>query len=167
MFIGATQDPNTRSQSEGAESGAEAWGALLPIDAGLTQAEADQQLATYLAAVQAGEALCIRAHGNDLEIGDAEAGAKDWGWTYKKLARMLATHLTATPSIILIRSCAEQVTNFPTQMAVRLESNWPGANHLDGVTIYGYNTSVKVSTPVPSPAQLAKNVQVQPVVVAL
>ena len=92
-------DPNTRSQSEGPESGADAWGALLPIDAGLTQAEADRQLATYLAGVPAGEPLCIRAHGNDVEIGDAEAGAKDWGWTYKKLARMLATHLTATPSI--------------------------------------------------------------------
>ncbi|MBG6105276.1 hypothetical protein IW249_005690 [Micromonospora vinacea] len=167
MFIVATQDPNTRSRSAGPDSGAAAWGALLPIDAGLTQAEADRQLATYLAGVQAGEPLCIRAHGNDEEIGDAEAGAKDWGWTYKKLARMLATHLTATPSVVLIRSCAEEVTNFPTQMAVRLEANWPGANHLNGVVIYGYNTSVEVSTPVPSPQQLAKNVQIQPVIISL
>ncbi|MGC4749665.1 hypothetical protein ACLQ28_29010 [Micromonospora sp. DT201] len=84
----------------------------MPIDAGLTQAEADRQLATYLAGVQAGEPLCIRAHGNDEESGDAEACAKDWGWIYKNLARMLATHLTATPSVVLIRSCAEEVTNF-------------------------------------------------------
>jgi hypothetical protein len=167
MFIVATQDPNTRRQSAGAESGAAAWGTLLPIDAGLTQAEADGQLALYLAGVQAGEPLCIRAHGNDEEIGDAESGAKDWGWTYKKLARMLATHLTAKPSVVLIRSCAEKVTNFPTLMAVHLESNWPGANHLDGVAIYGYNLSVNISTPVPSPEQLTKNVQIQPVVVSL
>ncbi|SCL14366.1 hypothetical protein GA0070616_0419 [Micromonospora nigra] len=52
-------------------------------------------------------------------------------------------------------------------MAVRLESNWPGANHLDGVVIYGYNLSVNVSTPVPSPQQLTRNVQVQPVIVSL
>ncbi|RAN94260.1 hypothetical protein [Micromonospora noduli] len=167
MFIVATQDPRTRGNSEGPDSGAEAWGALLPIDAGLTQAEADRQLATYLAGVQAGEPLCIRAHGSDERIGDADADAKDWRWTYKKLARMLATHLTAKPSVVLIRACAEEVTNFPTQMVVHLESNWPGANHLDGVVIYGYNAPVRISAPIPSPQQLTKNVQVQPVIVSL
>src|SRR5690348_16752471 len=83
MFIVATQDPRTRTWSEQGDSGAAAWGRYLPIDAGITQAEADAQLATYLQAVQAGEPLCIRAHGNDEEIGDAESNAKDWGWTYK------------------------------------------------------------------------------------
>ncbi|GAA1626018.1 hypothetical protein ACFQY4_35545 [Catellatospora bangladeshensis] len=167
MFIVATQDPRTRAWSEAPESGADAWGAILPIDAGLTQAEADEQLGKYLAGVQAGEALCIRAHGNDEEIGDAAAGAKDWGWTFKKLARMLATHLTAKPSVILIRSCAENVTNFPAHVAVRVESHWPAAVHLSGVPIYGYNTSVKISSPVPSPTQVVKNVQVQAVYINL
>ncbi|MEV0217685.1 hypothetical protein [Micromonospora sp. NPDC050695] len=75
--------------------------------------------------------------------------------------------MLAIRPVVLIRACAEEVTNFPTQMVVHLESNWPGANHLDGVVIYGYNTPVRMSTPIPSPQQVTKNVQVQPVIVSL
>src|SRR5262249_35877858 len=52
MFIVATQDPAIRSWSENPSSGANGWGRLMPIDAGLTQGDADKQLAQYLAAVQ-------------------------------------------------------------------------------------------------------------------
>jgi len=165
MLIVATQDPRVRAYCQLPESKASAWGAVLPIDAGLTQGDAQQQLIKYLNGLHAGENLCILAHGNDEEIGDSAAGGKNWGWTYKSLARMLATEVAVAPGIVLIQSCAERVDNFATRMVVRLEGSWQNIGHLAGVEVYGYSTAVGTTQPIPQPGQLSTNVQSQPVII--
>jgi hypothetical protein len=165
MLIVATQDPNMRAYCQRAESQAAAWGRLLPIDAGLTQGEADNQIRAYLHALNAGEDLCIMAHGNNEEIGDSENGAKDWGWTYKRLARLLATEVQVTPGKVLIETCAENVSNFATRVVTRLEGNWINIGHLNGVEVYGYSTAVGATRPIPTPAQLTKNIEAAPVII--
>jgi hypothetical protein len=165
MLIVATQDPRVRAYCQQPQSQSAAWGAVLPIDAGLTQGEAERQLIAYLSGLNPGENLCIVAHGNDEEIGDSQAGGSNWGWTYKRLARLLANNVAVTPGTVLLHTCAEDVSNFATRVVVRLEGSWQNIGHLDGVVVYGYSTAYGTAQPIPRPDQLATNVQAQPVII--
>jgi hypothetical protein len=103
------------------------------------------------------EPLCLNAHGNDTEIGDA-GGPYDWVWNVNIIAGVLGYAVpNGYAGPILIRACATQITNFSARLAVSLQNG----QLLNGVWIFGYNNPLPVQQGFPAPANLSNQVDLQ------
>lgn len=163
MIIVCTHDPTIISWARNRESGATAWHATAILPAGASRRDATTTLANTLGALNfnTNEPLCLDAHGNDTEIGDAENGPNDWVWSIQQLARLLQDNAPNYRGPILIKACAKHVVNFSAGLAVELGKR--GA--LRGVTIYGYNTAISCKQSFPDPGKLDKQVDLQGTIV--
>jgi hypothetical protein len=157
MLIVITQDPRIIEWCYSRGSNADAWGDLVVLTAG-SNPVATVQLRHALQRVRPYEPLCLDAHGNDTELGDANSTGMSWWWSVQEIAGLLAAELPedyAAP--ILIKACGNTVANFSANTAVALG----GLQSLGGVWIYGYNDRVSITHPFPSPAGLDRNVDLQ------
>jgi hypothetical protein len=156
MLIVATQDVVIRATAQDPGSGAAAWGAtvLLPIGG---QGGADAAFAAALAQLNPmGEPLCLSAHGNDEEIGDADAPG--WGWDSADIANLLVANAPGGwLGPVLIHACAEQVSNFSAHLAVALDE----AQAFNQMWCYGYNRPVPDNSGFPDPGTLGNQVDLQ------
>lgn len=158
MLIVCTKHQTIVQTAQNPASGAPSWGQLIVINAALNQAMATQSLVHALGQLGPNEALCFSAHGNDNEIGDADGGSNDWGWTRMDIANLLAQN--APPHYagpILIHACAQNVSNFSAGLAVALQT----LRNLNGVWIYGYNRPVAATASFPNPATMGQSVELQ------
>ncbi len=158
MIIVCTKDNTIVNWTNNNQSGANQWGNSLAINPMCDQNQATQQLGYALGFLGANEALCLSAHGNDTELGDAGNGPFDWNWNVNTIAGIL--YYCVPPGYagpILISACADQITNFSARLAVSLQNG----RGLNGVWIYGYNRAVPVQQAFPNPAQLAQQVDLQ------
>ncbi|MBV9772327.1 MAG: hypothetical protein JO040_00155 [Gemmatimonadetes bacterium] len=124
------------------------------LDASLSQQEATLVLTQTLKRLGATEPLCFSAHGNDLEIGDAD---DHWTWTYGDIAGMLENGTPGYKGSILIHACASQIVNFSSNLAVALEN----LSALNGTWAYGYNRPLASNAAFPPPDKLAQQVDLQ------
>ncbi|HTT95482.1 MAG TPA: hypothetical protein VMF55_12480, partial [Solirubrobacterales bacterium] len=154
MLIVCTQDPVIRDVATEPGKGIGPWrpAVLLPVG---PQAAAREAFAAALHELPAGQALCLSAHGNDTEIGDANEG---WDWTAAAVANLLEEH--APPGWrgpILIHACARTVAQFSGGLAVALEMR----RVFDGLWCYGYNRAVPADEGFPPPGGLARRADLQ------
>lgn len=152
MIIVCTQDAAVRNNTNGAAG----WGVLNLLSSG-GQPGATAQLGGFAARVGTNEALCLSAHGNNAEIGDA--GPRGWVWNADDIARILQGALPVGYNApILISACATNVVNFSAALAHAFRvQRWRG-----GLFIYGYNTALGATASYPNSANLDANVSLQP-----
>jgi hypothetical protein len=154
MLIVCTQDPVVRNTATQAGKGGAAWAPVRLIPLG-TQAAADGVFAEVLGELEAGDALCLSAHGNDTELGDAVGG---WTWSTAEIAELIQEHAPAEwGGPILIHACAESVADFAAGLAVALEMR----GVFDGLWCYGYNRAVPADEGFPPPEGLDRRVDLQ------
>lgn len=154
MLIVCTQDPVIRDTAASPAKGGPAWAPveLLPLGG---QVAADIAFAEALRELPAGQALCLSAHGNDREIGDAE---DEWTWTAADVAALLHENVAANwTGPILIHACAKNVSNFSARLARALGeiAAFPGR------WCYGYNRPVPSDARFPPPVGLERRVDLQ------
>ena len=157
MLIVCTQDPTIIAWTQSQASNSAAWGNVKYITVGQNQAAATLQFERYISLLAANEPLCLSAHGNDTEIGDAASGGANWGWTATQIAAMLNAGAAGNQGPILTSVCSKNISNFSANLAVTLKQL--GAMH--GVWIYGYNRATSTTQPYPSPSTLSKQVDLQ------
>lgn len=153
MLIVCTTDPIIVDAARTSESSVP-WKPLYVVDGSLSQAEATIALAQTLQQLRDAEPLCLSAHGNNNEIGDAD---DRWGWTYADVAELLERNVPAYKGSILIHACATQIVNFASNLAVELENR----KALNGTWIYGYNRALPSSAGFPPPDRLASQADLQ------
>jgi hypothetical protein len=147
MVIVCTQDSNIISFAQSPDSGASQWGNVIVLSAAADMAAAIAQL-------QTSEPLCLCAHGNNTEIGDAESGG--WGWDYTAIANILIANAPTGLPTVLIYACATSVANFSAALAVQLQSD----QAFNGLWCYGWNTPLTIGTTFPGPSQQTLGQQV-------
>ena len=158
MIIVCTKDGAIVNWTNNNQSGANLWGNSLAINPMCDQNQATQQLANALQFLGLNEPLCLNAHGNDVEMGDAGNGPFDWTWNVNMIAGILAFALPpGYTGPVLIRICANQITNFSARLAVSLQNG----QALNGVWFYGYNRAVAIQQAFPNPNNLANQVDLQ------
>lgn len=158
MIIVCTKDGAVVNWTNNNQSGANLWGNAFAINPMANQDQATQMLCNALAFLGLNEPLCLTAHGNDIEMGDPGNGPYDWTWNVNLIAGCLAVSVPAGyTGPILIRICANQITNFSARLAVSLQNG----QALNGVWIYGYNRAVPMQQAFPNPANLANQVDLQ------
>lgn len=158
MMIVCTKDQQIVDWTNNNQSGANNWGNTYIIPAGNGQGQATLLFGNALSLVGVNEPLCLSAHGSDTEIGDAGNGHNDWTWNVNAIANLLINNVPggyAGP--VLIRTCANQITNFSARLAVNLQN----VEELNGLWIYGYNRAVLILNPYPNPNNLANQVDLQ------
>jgi hypothetical protein len=160
MIIVCTKDPNIVAWTQDTtQSGSPLWTRIFVLDGSFDQRQANRAFAAALGLLGKNEPLCLSAHGNDYEIGDAGSSVGDWSWSRADVASLLATSAPqgyAGP--ILIRACANTVSNFSAGLAVALQ-NIPALN---GAWVYGYNLAVEITRQYPDPSKLATQKDLQP-----
>ena len=157
MLIVCTQDAAIINWTQQAASNSVLWGNVQYLAVGQTQVQATNQLAGFLANLSNNEPLCLSAHGNDTEIGDAGTGPNDWGWTTNAIAGLLQANAANNQGPMLMRVCCETVANFSAGLAVALEN----IQALNLVWIYGYNRPVPITQVYPAPGNLGNQVDLQ------
>jgi hypothetical protein len=154
MLIVCTQDQVIRETAANPASGGPAWAPIVQLPVG-PQPRATTAFAESLQGLGAHEPLCLSAHGNDNEIGDAEDG---WSWSTAEVAELLEQNAPGEwDGPVLIHACAENVTNFSAGLAVALEMR----DVFQGLWCYGYNRSVPANAGFPPPAGLPTRVELQ------
>lgn len=158
MIIVCTQDAAIHSWTDNPQSGANQWGNALKLPHGNHQIRATTLLGHALDFLGTHEPLCLNCHGNDTEIGDPGSGPNDWTWNVNTIAGVLIDKVPkgyAGP--ILIKACANHVTNFSARLAVSLQNG----QGLNGVWIYGYNLALSVNQSFPDPTKLSTQADLQ------
>jgi hypothetical protein len=154
MLIVCTQDRVIRRTATEAQKGIGPWQPVVRLPTG-RQVVATDAFADALQELPAGQALCLSAHGNDTEIGDAEGG---WSWDAAQIADLLQQNAPAEwGGPVLIHACARDVANFSAGFAVALEMRGAFA----GLWCYGYNRGVPANEAFPPPEGLAQRVDLQ------
>lgn len=154
MLIVCTQDPVIRQAATDVEKGGPAWAPVVQLPRG-AQPGAQAQFAASLRNLGVNEALCLSAHGNDTELGDAEGG---WTWTPTDVATLLAGNVAERwMGPILVHACAETVANFSAGLAVALER----LRSFNGLWCYSFNRPVPSDGGFPPPVDLSRRVDLQ------
>ena len=154
MLIVCTQDVAIRKAATEAGKGIGPWQPVMRLPTG-ARARASEAFADALQELPACQALCLSAHGNDNEIGDADDG---WSWDAAEVADLLQENAPVEwRGPILIHACARHVANFSSGLAVALEMR--GA--FGGLWCYGYNRPVPASEGFPSPDGLDRRADLQ------
>lgn len=157
MIIVCTKDPVVVNWSLNPLSGSPQWGNVLVLPANADRMYATVLLGYALSFIGQNEPLCLNAHGNNTEIGDA-AGPHDWVWNVNTIAGVLGYSVpNGYAGPILIRACATEISNFSTRLAVSLQNG----QLLNGVWIYGYNNPLPITQGFPAPANLDNPVDLQ------
>jgi hypothetical protein len=152
MLIVCTHDTAIRDWAADPRSGSAAWGEVKMLSGRFSKA--DDELRRLIRSL-GNEPLCLDAHGNDDEIGDARDDG--WGWSHQVIADMFADRTALYPGPILVSACANRVVNFSANLAVSL-----GRCHImAGVWIYGYNRALGIGTQFPDPQRLDRNAALQ------
>lgn len=158
MIIVCTQDAAVVAWSLNPQSGANQWGNVWAIPIGNNQNQATVLLGNALNFLGPNEPLCFDAHGSDTEIGDPHSGPNDWTWNVNTLAGILIDHVpNGYAGPILIKACANHVTNYSARLAVSLQNG----QGLNGVWIYGYNLALSVNQSFPDPTKLSTQADLQ------
>lgn len=158
MLIICTIDPDIVRHAQQPNSGADRWSRLLILDPSSTQQQATASLAAALRSLGSQEPLCLSAHGNDFEIGGSGHDGDNWGWSRETIADLLRQNAPVNYSgPVLIRACAEHVSNFSAGLAVQLQMS--GA--LNGIWIYGFNRPLPVDATYPRPELMGQSVELQ------
>lgn len=158
MIIVCTKDPAIVSWTGNAQSGANQWGNAWAIPPMANWFQATEMLGNALNFLGTNEPLCLNAHGNDIEMGDAGSGPYDWTWNVNTIAGILFYSVpNGYAGPILMRICANQITNFSARLAVSLQNG----QGLNGVWIYGYNHTISIQQAFPAPGNVAKQVDLQ------
>lgn len=168
MLIVITKDPVIVNFRQQATAGEAAWGPIHVINAAHNQQQATAQLINLLHAVTANEPLAIVGHGSDTECGGSLQGADTWTWTAQDMANLLNTELQAKPGPILIEVCSDdpqetdkfEVIGFGTELQKEM-GQMQLSNHLQGVTVYSYNTHIKKKHSLPDPTTIGKSMELQ------
>lgn len=155
MLIVCTQDQAVREAAEDPGKGGGAWAPIHLMPPG-GQPAATVNFRARLAELGENDPLCLSAHGNNNEIGDA--GVQGWGWSDREIAELLRDNVVATwKGPILIHACADAIVNFSANLAVRLG----GMGVFNGVWCYGYNRAVPSGQGFPAPGTLAAQADLQ------
>ncbi len=154
MLIVITKDQSIIDWVNSEDSGAANWGAIKILSVA-NQGEANSQMAQLLKLVKSNEPLAITGHGNDEEVGDEGVGAADWCWTHAQLAELLGGLVPDYKGPVLMEVCADSVSDFAAHLVVSLEK----LEKLNGVWVYGYNKSIGVTHPFPTPDKLDGNAE--------
>ncbi|WP_265520313.1 hypothetical protein [Oerskovia flava] len=154
MLIVCTQDTRIRTSTADPSSGSSAWGDVVELPVG-AQVHADQGFAHALAGLT--DPLCLSAHGNDTELGDADSRPQDWEWSVDQIGDLLTRVPPGYADPILVHACAEQISNFAARLALALAQR----RVLDGVWVYGYNRPVPADASYPPPVGLERRADLQ------
>ena len=158
MIIVCTQDAAIVNWTFNPQSGANQWGNAWAIPIGSSKAHATALLGNALNFLGPNEPLCLNSHGNDREIGDAGSGPNDWTWNVNLIAGTLTDNVpNGYAGPILIKACANHITNFSARLAVCLQAG----QALNRVWIFGYNLPLSVNQSFPDPANLGNQVDLQ------
>lgn len=158
MIIACTHDLTIRASLS--LPSAAAWGTVILLGSDDSQVAATAQLTQSLGNMVAGEPLCVAAHQNSTDFGDADGV---WSWSPTDFALVLQQGVPkGFTGPLLIYAVSPEVATFASDLVAALRS----AGALCGVTVYGFKKAITVeTTPYPSPQQLSTDADLTGIVV--